>query len=103
MAGKVTIGGSDVQGGLEVRVAGTDETYRVPLLGQLTMGDLMTFRRISKMPADQQSDAYMEAFYELCVRYVPREAIDALPISEFARFVEAWKAASDEGGVTSGE
>ena len=96
MANVIRMGGTKAVGGLEVRVDGDKKTYHVPLLGQLTMGDLMTFRRISKMPDEERNDAYMDAFYELCIRYVPQQAVDSLTVEEFGQFVQAWQDASDE-------
>ena len=102
MADVLKLGGTKATDGLEVHVEGHKKTYRIPLLNQLSMGDLMVFRRIAKLPAEEQNDAYIDAFYDLCVKYVPKDAIDALRVDEFAQFVQAWQDASDED-VTPGE
>ena len=102
MADALKLGGTKVTDGLEVHVDGHRKTYRIPLLNQLGMGDLMVFRRIAKLPEDEQGDAYFDAFYELCIKYVPKDAIDSLRMDEFAQFVQAWQDASD-GDVTPGE
>lgn len=102
MADVIKLGGTKATDGLEVRVEGHKKTYHIPLMGELSMGDLMAFRTIAQLPEEQQADAYMDAFYALSIKYVPKDAIDSLRIDEFAQFVQAWQEVSD-AGVTPGE
>lgn len=95
-------GTRDVEG-LEVHVEGHDGAYVIPSINALSLKDVMAFRKVNKLPKKMRSDAYADAFYELCIRYVPREAIDSLTLPEFAQLVEAWNSISEGGGVGPGE
>jgi hypothetical protein len=95
--------GTEPSGGLEVHVEGDSRTYHIPSINELSLGDVMAFRKVNKLPKKQRNDAYTDAFYDLCIRHVPRAAIDSLTMGEFAALVEAWNETNEDGGAGSGE
>lgn len=84
--------------GLEVHVAGRKKTYVIPGMNDLSMGDLMVFRRVSKMPEEERDDAYADAFYALCCKYVDKDVIDSLTLDDFKALMDAYGEVSDETG-----
>ena len=88
---------------MEVSIAGTGETYRVPLADSLSMGDAMAMRKVQRKPKDKRDEAFFEVFYQMVSHYVPKKYLDVLSMDDFTTLVEAWTAASEEAGAGPGE
>ena len=89
----VTLGSGGAMAYLPVRVAGSAEEYRLPLMSSLSVADVMDFNEA----AGGDGSAFTMAFYRFACRYIPEDVIGALPMSELGTLAEAWAEAGDAG------
>lgn len=86
--------------GLRVRVSGNDETYRLPRMDQLSMGELMTLNEAVGADATDNM-ALTRFFYDLACRYIPKEHVDELSSEELGRLAVAWSTYGGDEGKSS--
>lgn len=89
----VTLGAGEGVEYLPVRVDGTFDEYRLPLMSSLSVADVMDFSEA----AGDDGNAFTMAFYRFACRYIPKDVIDTLPMSELGVLAEAWAEAGDAG------
>jgi len=89
----VTLGGTAGADHLPVRVAGTTDEWRLPLMSSLSVGDVMDFNEAAK----SGGDGFVTAFYRFACRYIPKDVLDTLPMSDLGVLAEAWAEAGDAG------
>lgn len=91
---------------LPIKVKGRDgrmRTYAVPLRGSLKIADILLFRVPENLDEDQRGMHAVITFHAFLSRYLPKEVVDDLDMDDINSFYEAWDAASEEDGVSSGE
>jgi len=91
--GPVTLGTGGATAYLPVRVAGTTDEYRLPLMSSLSVADVMDFNEA----AGGDGSAFTMAFYRFACRHIPEDVIGALPMSDLGTLAEAWAEAGDAG------
>lgn len=79
---------------LEVRVAGSDESYLIPLASNLPIGDAMAISELEGLEGDALGRATVRFFHTMACRCMPRDVVDSLSMEDFNALIEAWGEAS---------
>ena len=75
--------------------------YRVPLAGNMTVGDLNAFRAAAK--DDGNDYAMLDFFVAFFARYIPKKVIESMSRDDVQTLINAWDSASEDDGVSQGE
>ena len=95
--------GGAPRGCLEVEVAGHGKTWRLPLAGDLSIGDAMEMRKALRAKKAKRDERYFEWFYGFVCRHLPEKVVSRLSMEDFATLAQAWDEASGEAGEAPGE
>lgn len=91
----VTLGGDRPT--LEVRFAGSDETYHIPLSGSFSLADAMSLDKARK------EEKPVEWFVGFFKRHIPEELVDSMSMRDLQVLMRAWDEESREDGPDAGE
>lgn len=75
---------------LEVHVEGRKKVYKLPLANHLNVGDSMMLRAAAKAPKKKREEAFFDAFYQICCKYIDKAIIDGLSLDDLETLAAAW-------------